>query len=157
MVGATLVGASMAGAVAAVTLTGPPCRCTCSESAAAGVVLASRIKQGHSCSSNQRKSSKQVQLYSSMTQAWQDSRLSARVLTHMVPCSSSGHHAPMVVDDLGGQYEDTFDDVEKVSILPRCECWVYVSLSAHNSVSNVTALGMVTVHFYAKVLRGGGV
>ncbi|KAG0565895.1 hypothetical protein M758_7G020800 [Ceratodon purpureus] len=114
MVGATLVGASMAGAVAAVTLTGPPCRCTCSEAAAAGVVRASRIKQqGHSCSSNQRKSSKQVHLFSSMTQAWQDSRLSARVLAQMVPCSTSDHHAPMVVDDLGGQYEDTFDDVEK--------------------------------------------
>lgn len=100
----------MAGAVAAVTLAGPLCRCPCSESAAAGGVLASRIKQGHS---NRRKSSKHVQLYSTMTQAWQDSRLSARVLAHMVPCSASGHHAPMVVDDLGGQYEDTFDDVEK--------------------------------------------
>jgi hypothetical protein len=133
MVGATLVGASMAGAVAAVTLAGPLCRCPCSESAAAGGVLASRIKQGHS---NRRKSSKHVQLYSTMTQAWQDSRLSARVLAHMVPCSASGHHAPMVVDDLGGQYEDTFDDVEKVCTSPLYEYWVHVSGGARNSVLN---------------------
>ena len=108
----------MASAVAAVPFAGPPCRCPCSESAAAGVVLASRAKQGHSCSSNPRKTSKQVHLYSTLTHAWQDSRLSARVLAHMVPCSTSGHHAPLVVDDLGGQYEETFDDVEKVCISP---------------------------------------
>lgn len=115
----------MAGAVTAATLAGPPCRCPCSEtSAAAGVVLA-RVKQGRrSCSRNQRKScsKKQVHLYSTMTQAWQDSRLSARVLVHMVPCSTSGHHAPMVVDELGGQYEDTFDDVEKVRYLLPSLC-----------------------------------
>lgn len=60
-----------------------------------------------------------MHLYSKLTQAWQDSRLSARILAHMIPCSTSGHYAPMVVDDLGGQYEDTFDDVQKVRI-PWC-------------------------------------
>ncbi|XP_073392319.1 chaperonin-like RbcX protein 2, chloroplastic isoform X2 [Physcomitrium patens] len=107
MVGAALVGASMA----AVSLTGPPCRCSSLETAAAGVVVAR--KQGHSCCKSHKKTIKQAHLYSEMTHAWQDSRLSARVLFHLIPCSASGHHAPVVVDDLGGQYEDTFDDVEK--------------------------------------------
>lgn len=107
----------MSGSVSAVTLSGPPCRCLWSEIAATGSVLAG-VKQGHACCRNQRKSCKRVRLCSTMTQAWQDSRLIARALTYMVPCSTRGHHAPMVVDDLGGQYEDTFDDVEKVSFLP---------------------------------------
>lgn len=110
MVGAALVGASMA----AVSLTGPPCRCSSLETAAAGVVVAR--KQGHSCCKSHKKTIKQAHLYSEMTHAWQDSRLSARVLFHLIPCSAGGHHAPVVVDDLGGQYEDTFDDVEKVSL-----------------------------------------
>lgn len=116
MVGATLVGASMAGAVQAVSLAGPPCRCTSFEMAAGGVVVSR--KQGHSCSMIQRKSNTIVHLYSTMTQAWQDSRLTARALAHTIPCSTSGiHHAPMVVNELGGQYEDTFDDVEKVCFI----------------------------------------
>lgn len=104
----------MVGAVATVSVVGPPCRFQNSsggsiEAISSGVVVAR--KQGHGSSSIPRKFSK---LHNSMTHAWQDSRHSARVLVHAVPCSTSGHHAPMVVDDLGGQYEDTFDDVEKV-------------------------------------------
>jgi hypothetical protein len=104
----------MVGAVATVSVVGPPCRFQNSsggsvEVISSGVVVAR--KQGHGSSSIPRKFSK---LHNSMTHAWQDSRHSARVLVQAVPCSTSGHHAPMVVDELGGQYEDTFDDVEKV-------------------------------------------
>jgi len=103
----------MVGAVATVSVVGPPCRFQNSsggsvEVISSGVVVAR--KQGHGSSSIPRKFSK---LHNSMTHAWQDSRHSARVLVQAVPCSTSGHHAPMVVDELGGQYEDTFDDVEK--------------------------------------------
>lgn len=104
----------MVGAVATVSVVGPPCWFQNSsggsvEAISSGVVVAR--KQGHGSSSIPRKFNK---LHNSMTHAWQDSRHSARVLIHAVPCSTSGHHAPMVVDELGGQYEDTFDDVEKV-------------------------------------------
>lgn len=104
----------MVGAVATVSVVGPPCRFQNSAGGSVEVISSGLIvarKHGHGSSSNPRKCSK---LHSSMTHAWQDSRHSARVLVHVVPCCTSGHHAPMVVDDLGGQYEDTFDDVEKV-------------------------------------------
>ncbi|BBN00111.1 hypothetical protein MPTK1_1g26500 [Marchantia polymorpha subsp. ruderalis] len=49
--------------------------------------------------------------------AWQDWRSGAKVLAQLVPRAAAGggrQRRPFVVrDDLGGQYEDSFDDVDK--------------------------------------------
>ncbi len=104
----------MAGTIAVVSLAGPPCTCVGGRSSDSycGVVVARRHGH-HSCTGSQKTKS-QIQLYCSMTQVWQDWRSTARVLLSTVPPCTSDHHGPMVVDDLGGQYEEGFDDVQKV-------------------------------------------
>jgi hypothetical protein len=103
----------MAGTIAVVSLAGPPCTCVGGRSSDSycGVVVARRHGH-HSCTGSQKTKS-QIQLYCSMTQVWQDWRSTARVLLSTVPPCTSDHHGPMVVDDLGGQYEEGFDDVQK--------------------------------------------
>eukprot|EP01018_Ginkgo_biloba_P032716 Gb_02160 [translate_table: standard] len=60
-----------------------------------------------------------VPLSSSLTDAWQDCRLTARVFTRIVQNCSPRHqerHSPVVVDEIAGQYEENFDDVEKSAV-----------------------------------------
>lgn len=65
-----------------------------------------------------------VGLQSSLTHAWHDSRMCSKVLLQLVPDASGGkeHHGPLVVDDLGGQYEEGFDDVQKVGYIFSFRC-----------------------------------
>ncbi|BBN03453.1 hypothetical protein MPTK1_2g23580 [Marchantia polymorpha subsp. ruderalis] len=53
-------------------------------------------------------------LDSSLTNAWCEWRMSAKVFAQFMPAVGGGeHHGPVVVNDLGGQYEDSFEDVDK--------------------------------------------
>lgn len=62
-----------------------------------------------------------LDLSSSFIDAWYEWRLSTKMLSHIANrCSRKqrklGNHLS-IVDELGGQYEDTFNDVKKVSKL----------------------------------------
>jgi hypothetical protein len=116
--------APMSGAITLVNITGPLCRCVvvgeCPESSCGAFMMMAPRRQGHyqsSCAAgagSSKTQSQMLQLHCSMTQAWQDWRSTAQALSSMIPTyTTSGHHGPMVVDDLGGQYEETFDDVHK--------------------------------------------
>ncbi|KAL3696078.1 hypothetical protein R1sor_010154 [Riccia sorocarpa] len=51
---------------------------------------------------------------SSLTDAWFEWRMTAKVFDRLIPAVRSGDsHGPVVVGDLGGQYEDSFEDVDK--------------------------------------------
>lgn len=117
--------APMSGAITVVNITGPLCRCVVvgesPESSCGAFMMMAPRRQGHyqsSCAAgagSSKTQSQMLQLHCSMTQAWQDWRSTAQALSSMIPTyTTSGHHGPMVVDDLGGQYEETFDDVHKV-------------------------------------------
>ncbi|KAL2642790.1 hypothetical protein R1flu_010377 [Riccia fluitans] len=55
-----------------------------------------------------------VVLRSSLTDAWFEWRMTAKVFDRLVPSvGSRDHHGPVVVSELGGQYEDSFEDVDK--------------------------------------------
>ncbi|CAM6093973.1 unnamed protein product [Calypogeia fissa] len=68
---------------------------------------------GRRSSYSSRGSNRSLGLQSSLTCAWEDSRMCSKVLLQLIPSASGEHHAPRVVDDLGGQYEESFDDVQK--------------------------------------------
>eukprot|EP01018_Ginkgo_biloba_P008390 Gb_25793 [translate_table: standard] len=60
-----------------------------------------------------------VPLRSSLTHAWQEWRSTTSVFSSIVHACSrkqSKGHSPIVVDEIAGQYEDNFDDVDKVSL-----------------------------------------
>ncbi|KAJ7570635.1 hypothetical protein O6H91_01G129600 [Diphasiastrum complanatum] len=55
-----------------------------------------------------------IELYSTMTWAWQDFRAGARSLSRLLPFTSHQRlGGPFVVCEIAGQYEDTFDDVDE--------------------------------------------
>ncbi|ERN00871.1 hypothetical protein AMTRI_Chr03g139970 [Amborella trichopoda] len=57
-----------------------------------------------------------LELSSSFTDAWQEWRLNAKFLSGLVRGHSRKQRRtqfPLIVDELGGQYEDNFDDVKK--------------------------------------------
>ncbi|XP_024524194.1 chaperonin-like RbcX protein 2, chloroplastic [Selaginella moellendorffii] len=73
-----------------------------------------RRGRGGAAAAAAHRGTKQRLLCSSMLDTWRDSRDASRVLWHAVWDISTGQgHVPVVVDEIAGQYEDSYEDVDK--------------------------------------------